>query len=336
MLDQSLFTEIKGIDKSFSDNTILRIYYDPGIDNFLSQVYYNDAQVKKQIENAIWRSQQVGKTAEELSKLTAEELRLMRQEYNQWLKEAGENYQNAKYQDALMGYKAANRLFPNEQFPIDRIAEINDLLLALQITANLDQVQKEKFEALVKQADSEFNSKAYEDSKGLYRQALNIKATDPYIKSRISEIDKILAAVKAEEEYKSIVTEADRLFTIGSLGQAKSKFIEALALKPNDEYPKTRLKDIEKEEARLEKTVLQQSRYEAALAEADGFRDKKQYLRARESYNFALSFKLGDQVATDRITAIDELMKQEDLDRNYTKVLSDADKFFNKKNIRML
>jgi len=330
VVDQSLFTEVKGINTSFSDNIILQIFYDPGIDNFISEVFYNDSQIKKQIENAIWRSQQVGRTAEELAKLTDEELRLMRQEYQQWIKEAGESYAQGQYQEALMGYKAANRLFPEEQFPIDRIAEINDLLLALQITANLEQIQAQKFQALISEADGKFELNAYAEAKNLYRQALNINANDPHATTRIGEIEQILARQEAEAKYDLTIIDADRLFENGDLQGAKRRFNEALSLKPGEEYPQSRLKDIKDEEDRLEKLALQQQRYEEALAEGDDFRDKQQYLRARETYDFALSFKPGDPVATERIAQVDELMKAEKLDKDYENAISDADRSFKK------
>ncbi|NQU86376.1 MAG: hypothetical protein HQ541_11500, partial [Mariniphaga sp.] len=330
VLEQSLFKEITGIDKSFSDNIIIKLFYDPGVDNFISEVFYNDGQIQKQIENAIWRSQQVGKTADELARLTDAELRLMRQEYNQWIKEAAFDYQEARYQAALMGYKAANRLFPEEQFPIDRIAEINDLLLALQITANLDQVQEEKFRELINQADAEFNSTEYDLAKGLYRQALNIKINDSHAISRIQEIDKILAVQIADSEYADIIEEADRLFVNSNLEVAKTKYNEALILRPKEDYPKRRLKDIEDEEDRLEKNELQLQRYQLAIAEGDEFREKTQYLRARETYEWAMSFKPGDEIAQERISQIDELMRLEKIDKDYEKLITDADKSFKK------
>jgi hypothetical protein len=39
-LDINLFTEIPGIDKSFVNNTILKIYYNPNVDNFISELNF--------------------------------------------------------------------------------------------------------------------------------------------------------------------------------------------------------------------------------------------------------------------------------------------------------
>ncbi|NCB08890.1 MAG: hypothetical protein EOM73_12075, partial [Bacteroidia bacterium] len=66
----NLFTEIPGIDRSFSENTVLKIYYSEQVDNFISDLYYNDAQIKILIDQAVLKSQMVGKEADYLSKLT--------------------------------------------------------------------------------------------------------------------------------------------------------------------------------------------------------------------------------------------------------------------------
>jgi hypothetical protein len=42
----NLFTEIPGIDRTFSENTVMKIYYSKDVDNFISDLYYNDARIK--------------------------------------------------------------------------------------------------------------------------------------------------------------------------------------------------------------------------------------------------------------------------------------------------
>ncbi len=120
-LNINLFAEIPGIDRRFSENTVLKIYYSPNVDNFISELYYNDAQIAKLIEQAVLQSQLIGKEADYLSKLTKAELAELRKEYNQLLEQAGKEYSGEKFLAALDGFKAASKIFPKEQFPKDRI-----------------------------------------------------------------------------------------------------------------------------------------------------------------------------------------------------------------------
>ena len=124
----SLFTEIPGIERTFSENTVMKIYYSDKVDNFISDLYYNNAQIKHLIDQAILQSQQVGREADYLAGLTRAELAELRKEYDQHIKEAEKEYKNEEFLKALDGYQAAGKIFPKEQYPKDRIAEINDLL----------------------------------------------------------------------------------------------------------------------------------------------------------------------------------------------------------------
>ncbi len=233
VIEQSLFREIRGIDDRFSENTILRIFYDPGVDNFISEVFYSDSQIQEQIDNAVWRSEQVEKTAEELIKLTNAELRMMRREYTRWIQEAGENYQQGNYPEALMGYMAASRLFPKEPFPQDRIAEINDLLLALQITVDLNQVRDEKSRELISLADEAFDAGSYEQAQIMYHQAIHIKEDNSHAAIRLQETDSIIASQELKANHENLPAEAGRLTDIDGPEEANHTYEEDRRSKPD-------------------------------------------------------------------------------------------------------
>ena len=183
----NLFTEVPGVDKTFSQKTILKIYYNQNVDNFVSDLYYNDAQIKKLIEQAIIQSKMIGKEADYLSKLSRSELAELRREYNQLLEQAGKEYSGEKFLAALDGFKAASKIFPDEQFPKDRIAEINDLLGLIMAASELDKALAERFATLIKEADQLFNQTNYSDARNSYNRALSIKPADAYALGQIKK-----------------------------------------------------------------------------------------------------------------------------------------------------
>ena len=65
---------------------MLKIFYSQNVDNFISERYYNDAQIKKMIDQAIVQSQIINKEADYLSKLTKAELAELRKEYDKFCK----------------------------------------------------------------------------------------------------------------------------------------------------------------------------------------------------------------------------------------------------------
>jgi hypothetical protein len=159
-LDVNLFTEIKGINTSFAEHTVMRIFYSQEVDNFIHEVYYNNAQIKKLIDQAILQSQSVNRESELLKKLSAAELAALRKEYDQMLKKAGAEFDKGEYIQALDDYKIASRIFPAEKFPKDRIAEINDLIAVLGLEAELEKQQAEKYNSAIRQADQQFKTKS--------------------------------------------------------------------------------------------------------------------------------------------------------------------------------
>ena len=174
-VDINLFTEIPDIDRSFSEKTVLKIYYNSNVDNFISERYYNDAQIKILIDQAILQAKMVDKEADYLSKLTRAEIAELRREYNQLLEQAGKEYSNEQFLDALDGYKAASTIFPNEQFPKDRIAEINDLLGLIMAASELNKALVERFAKLINEADLFFNQTRFSDARNSYNRALSIQ-----------------------------------------------------------------------------------------------------------------------------------------------------------------
>ena len=165
----NLFTEIEGIDRTFSENTVLKIYYSESVDNFISDLYYNDAQIKHLIDQAILQSKLIDKESNYLAMLTKAELAELKKEYDQLIKEAEAEYKNEQFLNALDGYQAASQIFPKEQYPRDRIAEINDLLGMLMVANEREKALAERLETLIQQGDGHFDQKEYEEAKNSYQ-----------------------------------------------------------------------------------------------------------------------------------------------------------------------
>ena len=329
-LDINLFTEIPGIDKSFVNNTILKIYYNPNVDNFISELYYNDAQIAKLIEQAVLQSQMIGKEADYLSKLTKAELAEMRKEYDELLNQAAKEYGGEQFLSALDGYKAASKIFPNEQFPKDRIAEINDLLGLMMVAADLDKALAERFAALIKEADLNFNQKKYAEAKNSYNRALSIMPNDNYANQQIKLINDILKKKLADEQYDNIIAQADNSFKQLLYNEASKSYQEALGIKPNEAYPKTKLKEISEILANEANNAEKQKSYEQAMQQGEIMLQKQFYEKSLASFENALSLKPGDEPATRKVGEVKKTMQNLADKLMYDKLIASADKSFKK------
>ena len=64
-------------------------------------------------------------------------------------------------------------------------------------------IKEEKYERAIAKANNSFDAKDYQNAKGTYQEALNIKPKAQYPKNKIKEINAIVAVIKADENMKA-------------------------------------------------------------------------------------------------------------------------------------
>ncbi|WP_167618890.1 hypothetical protein [Maribellus sediminis] len=326
----NLFKEIPGIDKSFSENTVLKIFYSPSVDNFVSELYYNDAQIQKLIEQAILQGQTVDKRADYMSKLTRAELAELRKEYNDLLEVAGKEYANEQFLDALDGFKAASKIFPDEQFPKDRIAEINDLLGLIMAAEELDKAMLERFNKLVAAGDLQFSQTKYSEAKQSYDRALSIKPFDEYVHGQLEKIANLQKQKMQDEEYQNLVANGDKALKELLYNEALGQFQKALEIKPNAEYPKTKINEINGLLANQREDQEKQKNYDDAMREGERQFTKQFYDRALTAFENALSYRPNDPAATRRIDDTKKVMQDILNQMTFDRLIAEADKAYKK------
>jgi tetratricopeptide (TPR) repeat protein len=327
-LDVNLFTEIKGINTSFAEHTVLRIFFSQQVDNFIHEVYYNNPQIKKLIEQAILQSQSVRREDELLKRLTAAELAALKREYDEILKKAGGEFDRGEYILALDDYKMASRIFPAEQFPKDRIAEINDLIAVLGLQAELERQQTEKYNQFIRQADMQFKAKEYPVSKENYNNAIFVRPGDTYASSQIAEIDRLVAEMQTQQRYGDLIAVADNAFKEKLWDESKRRYQEAQQIRPSETYPRNQISRIDEELLKLSQMAEKQSTFEAAVLNGDASYAKQFYPKALEFYRTALSIKPDDPGVIAKIARVEKEQKEINDKLFYDETIANADRAF--------
>ncbi|MEK6616310.1 MAG: hypothetical protein AABZ32_09400, partial [Bacteroidota bacterium] len=220
------------------------------------------------------------------------------------------------YTPAKAGYTEATGIKPAEQYPKTKLAEIDKLLGA-------DEAEKQKeqqYKDAIARGDKGLGAKDYTHAKSAYQEASGMKPNEAYPKNKIAEIDKIIADLASKnasdktlnENYLAAITRGDYAFNGKTYSNAKAAYNEALTYKPNEQYPKDKLMEIEKIEKDRIAAQAQQDKdqkYNMAIGKADGFFKSKYYLPAKGSYEEALTYKPNEKYPTDRITQIEVLLK---------------------------
>ena len=182
----------------------------------------------------------------------------------------------AKLELAKAKFQEAGGVKPAENYPRERIAEIDAMLADLARKAEEERKKKEldeRYAALIASADRSYGNKKYAEALNDYKDALGLKPEEQHPKDRIADIEGRLdaeAQAKAEAErlererqerdkrYTDLIAAADASFNGAQYDAAKRDYTAALDVKPEEKYPKGRLAEIERLLADL-----------AAKAEAD-------------------------------------------------------------------
>ena len=134
------------------------------------------------------------------------------------------------------------------------------------------------------------NEKDYKLAKSSYQKASGIKPTESYPKDQIAKVDELMAdAAKVEQEYSAAIKKGEDALGAGTFDEAKVAFKEASGIKPDEEYPKNKIKEIDELIAKRE---LKEKEYQDKIKEADNALAGKKYDEAKSSYESASQMKL--------------------------------------------
>lgn len=223
------------------------------------------------------------------------------EEYNNAITAADQSFGDKNYDKAKENYKKASALKSSEQYPKDKLKEIDGILA--------DMAKNEKgYNESIAQADNQFKAKEYQKSIDNYNKALGFKPNEEYPKDKINEAGKLLAGLKQlQEDYDKFIADADAAFSDKDYGNAKSNYQEASSLFSNEQYPKDRLKEIEKI---LNTAAKLDEDYSATIVQGDKAFNKEDYKLAQTAFKKALSLKSEEQYPQDKLDEIKILLEE--------------------------
>ena len=264
---------------------------------------------------------------EEVTKLL-NELKQLQESYDKLITTADASFKSKKYEDAKSDYQEASNLKKEEQYPKDKLAEIESIVNA---SAKLDQ----EYNAAIEQGDKAFDTEKYEAAQIAFEKALTLKALEKYPKDKLIEIKKILKDIadknaeelarvqsqkELDEKYNALISSADIAFTGKDYEQAKVKYNSALKLKADEKYPQEKLDEIEgileklaqEKEENEAKTQAQKEiddKYNALIKAGDNAFATKTYDEATEKYTEAIEVKATEQYPKDKLVEIAAILK---------------------------
>ncbi|TAL61729.1 MAG: hypothetical protein EPN85_04130 [Bacteroidetes bacterium] len=242
------------------------------------------------------------------------------------------------YSSARSAYTEASGIKPAEAYPKTKIAEIDKILAEMAKAGDMEKQYKE----LIAKGDNSFTQKDYTSARGSYSNASSLKSSEQYPKTKITECDKLLADIakqksgaEREQQYKDAIAKADKLFTSKDYNNSKSAYNEALAVKPAEQYPKTKIAEIDKLLAEAGKQNEINAKYQAAIDKGNNGITAKDYASAKEGFTEALGIKPGEAYPKEKLAEIERLIAnaanasaQGNADEKYKATIAKGDKAF--------
>ena len=241
---------------------------------------------------------------------------------------ADDLFAQKRYLEAKGEYLVASDLKPYEQYPIDRIIAINEILAKLQLL-------QDQYNSIIAKADGQYDNKEYASSRSTYQDASNIKPEEAYPKNRIKEIDDILARLKAERDaYDRIVALADEYYLNKDFENARIEYEKALAMKPSETYARNMIARIDPQLAEMQRV---QSAYDLTVTNATTLLQKNDYAAARAMFEKASVLKPAEALPKDKIAEIDRILNnialQSEKEQQYVVSIARADSLFAASNL---
>ena len=163
---------------------------------------------------------------------------------------------------AETAFERASSLKPGERLPKEKLAEIRQQRKSAEREADAMSKRMEEYQELIAGADKAFDDQDFVRAKSLYEEASTVMPDEIYPRTRAQEAASRIVALGGDEEeeeassatsdsdrgdreYEDRVRLGDEAFDKEEWDAAAAAYNSALELRPDERYPKNRLKRIE-------------------------------------------------------------------------------------------
>lgn len=186
--------------------------------------------------------------------------------------------------------------------------------------------RREEYNKAIDIADKAFKNKQYQNAKNNYERAAKIFPDIDYPKNQIVEINKLLQENSdAEKQYQENIAQADKLMQEKKYDAAQTIYKSASDIKPSEDYPKKKIKEIDDIKKEIEKS---NQAYKDAIAKADQQFEAKKYVLAKTFYEKALEIIPDAKYPQEQLLKIKNIKS---IDRKYEEAIKNGNVALNRK-----
>ncbi|MCO5261853.1 MAG: hypothetical protein M9901_03165 [Lentimicrobium sp.] len=261
---------------------------------------------------------------ERIAQMQAEQL-ANEQKFSKAIEDGDRLFSAGEYRQAQTHYNAALMIKQDAAHPAGRIAEIAKILGEQEAT-------DKQYADAIQLGDNMLSQNKLDEAASAYLQAGQLKPSEIYPGSQLELIEGRREAEKAlNENYANAIITADAAFESKDYSQALTSYRKALELKPGNEYPSAKIREING--IQEEQKMLADREYYEAIRQADQLFSEEDYTSAVKFYENASALKPGEKHPQDRILAIRTILQERTLNQlaTYNKHIMNADRLYQDK-----
>lgn len=362
-----LFKDMPGLDKAVFRNPVAKVYYNPSVNDFDYDLDYamdfqrrereamqkmEELKINKEKEEKVKAEAEAKakaeaeKVAAEQAKKQAAELKAKQQQFEGILSAAENLVKQKKLDDALAKFREAEKMFPEDFRPNQRIEELTAIIEANKAKEAESKAKDDQFASIKARADQQFVAGQLSEAKATYQEALRIKPEQKEITDLIKQIDTQIAQKakeaddrkKREAEVDQLVKQGDDQFKSGNFADAKATFQRAAVLSPDDQKIKTRLGEatsrLEEENRKANEQAALQKEFDRLMADGNKAEKSGDLIKAKDLFAQANGKMPGVAAANEALTRVNTSIaakaQQEEetrkADERHAALLADAQK----------
>lgn len=278
---------------------------------------YNEARIKLQQAIDMKPDPVISQKIKEIDDLIkAEQAKSSAEEnYKRLLSEAATLEASKNYDGAITKYKEALVIKPTEIVPKTKITELEKLKKEAAGQSQADAQKTALYNTHMSNGAKNIANKNYKQALTDFQNAISVKPGDSAAQGKISEVQQILddlqnssnKETEAKKNFDKQMAEALKLFNQKNYLSAKAAYEKALTIKSDDAVA---IKQVNECQRLLDKERGEdvKKEYDKIINIADKKFNEKDYLKAKEYYERALTFKASDPYPKAKLIEIDKLL----------------------------
>jgi hypothetical protein len=304
------------------------------------EAYHNAVELDP---NDAYAKQQLNKAKSMLSANAAQKQQVQEKEYKEAVNQGDKLLAAASYQQAVDAYKQALLKKPDDLITKNKLAAAEQQLATEKQKQSGDQARKKQYDDLLAEGNSAFMAKQYSQAKQAYQSAIDLFPDQSYPRTRVQEIDRLLAEQQKNDQYKDLISKADGFFASKAYDQAKTSYQQAIAMNTADTYARQKVVEIDaifrENERKASEQKAADAQYVNAIKEADNLFAQSKLNESKLAYQRALGLKANEVYPQQQITKIDGLIAEQirkenekkSVEQQYTNFIQKADGFMTAK-----